>query len=164
MTTVFKNILVPTDFGDAAAQALEMAISLAERYESKITLLHVYLLPSMGYGYARNVTWPVEEVSKMAEREVQAAADEARHRFARIEAALAQGDAVTEILGKAKALGADLIVMGTHGRRGLSRMFLGSVAENAVRLASVPVMTVLGKEERVAKRRALADALSIGTV
>ena len=65
------------------------------------------------------------------------------------------GDPAQAILDTAKERGADLIVMGTHGRRGLSHVLLGSVAERIVRLSPVPVLTVSGKAEREAKEKAL---------
>jgi nucleotide-binding universal stress UspA family protein len=71
---------------------------------------------------------------------------------------LAHGEPWKQILEIAKERMADIIVMGTHGRRGLSRVFLGSVAEKVVRLSPVPVMTVPGKTDRRAREAGAARA------
>jgi nucleotide-binding universal stress UspA family protein len=154
----FKHVLVPTDFGEASNEALNLALGLAAAFESKVTLLHVTLFQPYYYlAYAEGVAWPAGELEIRAKMELDAAVGNAKQRWAKIEAALVGGEPWTEILNAAKERGADLIVMGTHGRRGLSRVFLGSVAEKVVRLSPVPVMTVSTKSERQAKEEALAD-------
>jgi nucleotide-binding universal stress UspA family protein len=79
-----------------------------------------------------------------------------------VEYRLKEGDAVTEILGVAEETNADLIVMGTHGRTGLSRLLMGSVAEQVVRKASCPVLTVRTPfHERVASDELLAEPAAV---
>jgi nucleotide-binding universal stress UspA family protein len=157
--TSFKHLLVPTDFGGAAEHALDFAIELASKFESRMTLLHALWLPPSAYAaYAEGIAWPTEEMAKGAQKELDAALAKAKARYSRIEAAIVSGEPWQAILEVAKDRGADLIVMGTHGRRGLSRVFLGSVAERVVRLSPIPVLTISGKAEREAKEKALAQA------
>ncbi|WP_394842366.1 universal stress protein [Pendulispora brunnea] len=136
------QILVPTDFGDAANQALTLAITLASRFDAAITLLHTCAVP---------VSRPMDDVAGAVHGELDAVLAGARERYARIEAVLAWGEPWQEILEGSRACRAELIVMGTHGRRGFSRVLLGSVAEKVVRLSPIPVVTVCGNEAREAK-------------
>ncbi len=154
----FRHILVPTDFSDAANQALELALELAPKFEAKITLLHSTWLPPYYYSaYAEGLAWPTEELEGKAKQELDAACSRAKERYANVESVLASGEAWERILEAAKERAVDLIVMGTHGRRGISRLVLGSIAEKVVRLSPVPVLTVSAAAERRAKEEALAQ-------
>ena len=155
----FKHILVPTDFGEPAVRALDFAISLASKFESKVILLHVSWIPASVYAaYAEGLTWPTNEMEAGAKRELDAALSKAKEHYPKIEGVMIMGEPWRTILEVAKERGADLIVMGTHGRRGLSRVFLGSVTEKVVRLSPVPVLTISGKADQEAKEKALAQA------
>ena len=145
MTTNFTHIAVPVDFGPSSQAALEVAIDLAKKYGAKLTLLHVYEIPSYGYaGSAYNVMdllTPVEDAARAQMKETLAALQK---RVPGADGLLRRGDAASELLtaiGEAKA---DLVVMGTHGREGVGHVVFGSVAEKIVRRASVPVLTVRG--------------------
>jgi len=135
-----KHILVPTDFSEPSERARSMAVDLARAFKAKLTLLHVWTIPSVGYAEA--LTWPIDEMEQAARR----ALDEVRARTVKecpdTEAVLQLGREWQVVLDVAKDRKVDLIVMGTHGRRGLPRLILGSVAEKVVRLSPVPVMTV----------------------
>jgi universal stress protein A len=156
---IFKNILVPTDFGEPAGQALEMAIELARKFEAKLTLLHVHSIPTT-YGHGE-VHLPVEELAREARKTLDDALGKVKERYARVDAVLETtravdavletGNASERILAVAKDCAADLIVMGTHGRRGLSHVLLGSVAEKVVRGSPIPVLTA-GSRGGEAKR------------
>jgi nucleotide-binding universal stress UspA family protein len=146
----FKNILVPTDFGPAATRALDVAIALATRDDARITLLHAYMTPVATYGYGEGIVWPIEDLAAVAKAQLDAALEPAKCRYPRIEGMLVVGEPWNEVLDVAKKRNADLIVMGTHGRKGLSRVLFGSVAEKVVRLSPVPVLTVPSKEEEEA--------------
>lgn len=135
-----KHILAPTDFSEPAERAVTYAIELARMFEARITLLHVWSLPSAGY--AEGLTWPIEEMEAAAQSELERARVAVAERLPAADALLRRGLEWKEILGTAEARHADLIVMGTHGRQGLPRLVLGSVAEKVVRLAHVPVLTV----------------------
>ena len=153
----FKHILVPTDFGEASNRALDFALSLAGKFESKVTLMHTYTVPASGYGYPDGLLWPVDELSKAAKKELDRALAKTKERYANVEGVLVSGEPWQQILETASASGADLILMGTHGRRGFSRVLLGSVAEKVVRLSPIPVLTVSSKEEQQAKEKAVAE-------
>jgi nucleotide-binding universal stress UspA family protein len=135
-----RHILVATDFSEPAARATSLAITLAEKFGAKLTLLHAYTLPT--YGYADGLYWPVEDLARAAREVLDAELEKVRRRVPAAEGVVVMGLPWEQILAVAKERDADLIVMGTHGRRGLARIALGSVAEKVVRLAEAPVMTV----------------------
>ena len=135
------TILHPTDFSEPSAGACQLATGLARDYNSKLILLHVSTAPIIGYG--EGVVPPNPDVL----------ADIAAEQLSRLPAAdpdirterrVVEGDPAAVILNVANEINADLIVMGTHGRTGMSRLFAGSVAEQVVRRADCPVLTVHG--------------------
>jgi len=140
-----KNILVPTDFSEPSEVALSTAIELARAFQARLTLAHVWSVPNMGYAEA--LTWPIDEMQKAA----RMALDELHTRVSALlpgtDAVLKVGAEWQQILDVVKEEGIDLVVMGTHGRRGLPRLILGSVAEKVVRLSPVPVLTVRGPQD-----------------
>lgn len=143
-----KRILVPIDFSPFSEQALDYAMTLAHQLEATVHLVNVVGIPATGapeIGLAFTAT-----VLDKVTVENQAALDRlaAAHRDGgRLDKTLVRiGDPRDAILQAAEEIGADLIVMGTHGRRGLSRALLGSVAEMIVRTSPVPVLTVRGKK------------------
>jgi nucleotide-binding universal stress UspA family protein len=143
-----KHILVPVDFSVLSAQAVDYAVELAKALGAKITLLHAYEPPAIGYPDTAGLAL---EVAEACRRSAETALDtEARERAASglsLTHELRQGPAWIEIVEAAKERGADLIVMGTHGRGGLSHFLLGSVAERVVRSSPIPVLTVRGRAE-----------------
>jgi nucleotide-binding universal stress UspA family protein len=136
-----RDILVPTDFGEPAEQALTMAIALAQKLDANITLLHVHPVP-IHYGYGGGLYWPAEELTREATKAIDAAVAKAKERYPRVEGALRAGDSSEGILKSVAEGRVDLVVMGTHGRQGLSHLVFGSVAEKVVRQSPVPVLTV----------------------
>ena len=138
----FKRILVPTDFGDAANDAIDFAVGLAKSFGSTITLLHVYEIPVYPYpGLTIDVDLltPVREAArKELDRELAAL----QKRGCEARAQLESGVAWSQILAAVEAQKSDLIVMGTHGRKAVMHALLGSVAERVVRFSPVPVLTV----------------------
>jgi universal stress protein A len=139
MTTTFDHILVPTDFGEPAKHARELALTLARKFDAKITLLHVYYVPPLPLG--NPFGWPMGEVARIARDEMDKELAAVKDHYARTDAIVRPGSPTEMIISAARELPADLIVMGTHGHRGVSRFVLGSVAANVVRLATVPVLT-----------------------
>ncbi len=138
-----KNILVPTDLSEGAEAALDYACELATKLEATVHLVHVIGVPSLGIpelGVAVTST-VIDQLIAEGQTALDALADARRDRI-KIEVMLRTGDARDVIDQTATELGIDLIVMGTHGRRGLSRALLGSVAETVVRSAPCPVLTV----------------------
>src|SRR6478735_3014484 len=144
----FERILVATDFSDGSQRALELALQLAEKFGSELTLVHSWEAPD--YSYAAGLYLPVDVIAPI-ERAAAARLEEAtaqlKVRFPTAKSQLRSGLAWEEVLGAAKESKADLIAMGTHGRRGIERALLGSVAEKVVRMSPVPVLTVHGATE-----------------
>lgn len=145
MPTTFQHILVPTDFEAPAKHALDVAIMLARKFDSKITLFHAYYLPPLPYGAAAAMAGPIEEIANMAQKAMNEALAAAQRDYPNIAGIVRGASPADAIISVARELPADLIVMGTQGRRGVSRFVLGSVAENVVRLAAIPVLTVSAK-------------------
>jgi nucleotide-binding universal stress UspA family protein len=144
MTTITR-ILVPFDFGEASVHALDIAKSMAERFEATLDVLHVVPNPYMGDALGVYVPLPPEFLDGLvreAEEGLAAAMSaQDRQRF-KARLIVKVGDARFEILQHARAEAVDLIVMGTHGRGAMGHLVLGSVAERVVRTASCPVLTV----------------------
>ncbi|MGN6109674.1 MAG: universal stress protein [Kofleriaceae bacterium] len=151
-----KNILVPTDLSEAAEEALDYACELANRLGATIHLLNVIGIPALGVpelGVALTSTM-IDSLIADNQRALDGLADSRRDRAQIGEVLLKTGDARDMIDQAAEELGADLIVMGTHGRRGVSRALLGSVAETVVRTAPCPVLTIRARHGEHSGRHA----------
>jgi len=136
-----RTILHPTDFSDNAAYALQLACSLARDHGARLIVLHAHRPPVMVLGGTEAIPpLPVEE--EIEELEAQLKALNLPMSGITVERKLIQGEPVTTIVEFAQRVPCDLIVMGTHGRRGLRHLLLGSVAEQVVRKAPCPVLTV----------------------
>lgn len=138
-----KHILVPTDLSAEAEQAIDYACELAQTLGARVHLLNVVGVPALGVpelGVALTAT----TIDQVVVDNQTAMDDLARRKCGALagEVLVRSGDAMDVINQTAKEVGADLIVMGTHGRRGLSRMLLGSIAETVVRSAPCAVLTV----------------------
>jgi universal stress protein A len=139
------KILVPTDFSEPAKRAEDAAIELARRLGSEILLLHVSVEAPLYNEGMRGLVEPrqVYEAQRVwAETTLAARAAEIRAKGVSAHADIRSGVAVDQILRAAEDPDVEMIVIGTHGRGGLSRLFLGSVADRIVRVAPCPVMTV----------------------
>lgn len=138
-----KHILVPTDLSEGAEQALDYACELARTLGAQIHLLNVISIPALGVPEL-GVALTASIIDELVVGNQDAIDRLARTRCtAEIGQVMVRtGDARDVINQTAKELGAELIVMGTHGRRGISRALLGSVAENVVRTAPCAVLTV----------------------
>jgi nucleotide-binding universal stress UspA family protein len=135
---VLKNILVPTDFESAAEAALRYGRTLAETFGADLHLLHV---EDNTLFHARFADPPALEAAARRQLDERAAADD-RQRY-QTHAIIKKFDSPTEaIVRYAQEAAIDLIVMGTHGRRGADHLLMGSVAERVVRSAPCPVLTV----------------------
>ena len=142
---IFRCILVPIDFGEPSRKALELAVGLAKTYGSSLTILHTFEFPayaSVGsLEVGADLLSPVRDAAK---DELDRELSDLRRQLPSAQGVLVMGVADEEILGAIREYRADLVVMGTHGRRGLSHALLGSVAEKVVRMSPVPVLTVRG--------------------
>jgi universal stress protein A len=139
-----KHILVPTDLSEGAEEALDYACELARQFGATVHLLHVIGIPTLGVpelGVALTST-VIDSLVRDNQAALEQLADRKRTLATFGQVLLRTGDARDLINQTAKELGADLIVMGTHGRRGVSRALLGSVTETVVRTAPCPVLTV----------------------
>jgi nucleotide-binding universal stress UspA family protein len=134
-----RTILHPTDLSDHCDCAFRLSCSLARDYGARLIVLHVSTPPVVGYGGGVIPPEPAELKNQLRERLHQV---QARDPKVQLDHRLVEGDPATEILRIAEGAGCDLIVMGTHGRRGLGRLLIGSVAEQVVRKAACPVLTV----------------------
>lgn len=141
-----RKILVPTDFSPPATRAVHYAESLAQSYGAQLILLHVFQPPAPIYGQlvSEALAQAAEVDRETARVRLRESCEEIR-RASRIEveAVLCDGSPHKEICARAEELEIDLIVLGTHGYRGLNHLLhLGSTAERVVRLASCPVFVV----------------------
>jgi nucleotide-binding universal stress UspA family protein len=134
------TILHPTDFSTNSNCALQVAGALARDYGAELIVLHVAPMPTAIYGIGEGVVPPRTEWDQELREELDQihVADATVHLSHRLE----EGDPVSEILRVAEETHADMIVLGTHGRRGMQRLLMGSVAELVVRRAKCPVLTV----------------------
>jgi nucleotide-binding universal stress UspA family protein len=152
----WKTLLVPTDFSEGARAAVAMAAEVAARHGAQVIVLHVIDLPpgldpgSMVRPEGSAVSIPLVD---MAREQALAWMEKDRATYlATIEKVALRVELgspiVQTVLDVAQAVGADLIVVGTHGRTGLAHMVLGSVAEKIVRMAPMPVLSVRRPNDR----------------
>lgn len=135
-----KNILFATDFSPAAGLGLPYALGIAARYNAKVYGVHVK--PLENYAYAPPGTW--ETISEAAKIQAQADADRLHSMLSSVqhEVFIGEGNTWDVLSGLISDKGIDLVILGTHGRTGLGKMVLGSVAETIFRQAPCPVLTV----------------------
>jgi len=139
-----KVILVPTDFSVSAETALDYALELAAKLGAKVYVMHAYQLPVVGFPdgvllpsaeiATRVINWAQSQLAACVARRKESSVD--------IVPVLKQADPRDAVIAAAEDLSADLVIMGTHGRHGLARALIGSVAESVVRTSTVPVLTV----------------------
>ena len=136
----FRTILHPTDFSPGSAAAFDYACDLAREAGSRLIVLHAFgpAVPVAAEGVILSAD--LEELRTLAQRELDAIrpADPA----VRVERVVREGPTTQTILEAIEEFKPDLLVMGTHGRTGFRRLVLGSVAEEVLRKAPCPVLTV----------------------
>jgi nucleotide-binding universal stress UspA family protein len=153
---MFSKILVPVDGNPEAEVAIPVAAEMARRFDSTVTLLQV----TPGYGQIIGATaaesfgapgsvQAAADVAVAAESAASSYLDALRSKYGSPswQTEISEGHNATAIVEKAKKGGFDLIVMATHGRSGLKRLFLGSVSEDVIRHAGVPVLVVHSDED-----------------
>jgi nucleotide-binding universal stress UspA family protein len=142
-----SHILCPIDFSPFSRDALDHAVPLASWYGADLTVMHVFDIPPVPPPIAG---FPVEATMLPAPVNTAAIADELE-RFARqaiddadikMEVVVSMGNTAAEIARQAERLPADLLILGTHGRSGFERLFLGSVTQRLLRTTTVPIMTI----------------------
>ena len=144
-----RRILMGTDFSDYSKEALDDAVLLAKQFGADLYLLHVFDVPTYIPGVA-SVAGPevFEWIRTFREEErkrLETLAEEFRQRGVMVHPILKEGIPFREIPKAAKEISADLIVLGTHGRTGLDRLMMGSVAERVVRRSPCRILLVRPK-------------------
>jgi nucleotide-binding universal stress UspA family protein len=144
---MYQRILVPIDGSETSKRALQEALRLgnsAALLRLVYVVEEVYALDAEGYAFIDYAALQ-QAVRRSGERTLALAAEKVQQSGSRAESALLEtnGQRIASVIeGEARRWQADLIVIGTHGRSGMSRLLLGSVAEGVVRVASVPVLLV----------------------
>ena len=147
-TDLFHRIVAPTDFSDCAEEAWRLAQRAAQALGSEMVLVHVFVEPPL-YGDPPGMitAWQVMlDAEKWVADELAKWADEARKRGITVRTLVRRGAPSAEIVRLASEEHAELVIMGTHGRGGVSRVLLGSVADRVIRTAPCPVLTVRKRE------------------
>ena len=146
-----RRILYPTDFSDTAKQALRHALFLAEQFEAELHMLHAIILhesdPRDPDGHFPEPSEILNQLFQIADSEMAEIVRQNESKTFTLQEAKVRGYSAGEvILQYVDEHDIDLVVMGTHGRRGPARLFLGSVAEEVVRHAQCPVLTLREQE------------------
>lgn len=149
-----RCILVPTDFTPCSQRAISYAAELARRFDAEVVLVHAIEAPlnlpphTLVHIDAQGLSMPIMDyVREAADRRMGAALEELTLAKVRARSVVEVGDVRDVALAQAERLPADLIVMGTNGRTGLRHLLIGSVAEDVVRRAPVPVLTIRVPED-----------------
>lgn len=141
----FSTILFATDFSEGSDNAFDYALSLARQYSARLVLIHVINEPVDLRGfYVPHISFEnlEKEIEDGARKMMEQFCSKHLKGFENFEQSVTSGVPAEEIVKKADACGAELIIMGTHGRKGMDHLLFGSTAERVVRTASCPVMTV----------------------
>jgi nucleotide-binding universal stress UspA family protein len=143
---MFKHILVPVDGSPTAGQAIDRAVAIAGAFKSAVTVIYV-IDPYAFSGVGTDFAYGQAEYLSAANTEAGEAIKAARQAFdaggIEVNASVVEGHAIYRgILDTAASVGADLLVMGSHGRRGLEKLVLGSVTSQVLSHATIPVLVV----------------------
>jgi len=142
MAATFSKILCPIDFERDSSDAVDLACQLAKQNSATVCLLTVIGVPPVGATALPPVPiFPNPEFEAETRRRLEAFAQKKLKRVSH-DVFVASGNVATEIINLAANSGVDLIVMGTHGYKGVKHFFLGSVAERVLRESPVPVLTI----------------------
>lgn len=155
-----ERILVPVDFSDCSLDALEYAVVVAQQAEASLMLLHVLEPVSYGLDFTLGHIRTREQLRESWTKRLEELASSHQQSHVQMKSGLRGGLPVDSILDSAQTLPCDLIVMGTHGRRGISHAFSGSVAEAVLRKARCPVLTVRSPKFGPGHRRVTPAAMS----
>jgi len=152
-----KRVLVPVDFSVPSLRALDYAIDLARPLGAELAVLFVVepiysITPGDLYAPSAELSALMLEQRRQGKDELAKVEARLKKRYGKVRAVLADGLAYQAIVAAAKKQKVDLIVMATHGRTGLSHLFMGSVAEKVVRSAHCPVLTMRVPEKSKQRR------------
>jgi nucleotide-binding universal stress UspA family protein len=139
-----RKILAPIAFDESSSYSLDYAVHLANQLRAAVHVLHAYPIPTYGFPDGTLITSAkvAAKLSEVAQKHLDEAVQSQQGRGVELSSSLLTGNPWEEIVKVAKSENIDLVVMGTHGRRGMSRALLGSVAERVLRESSVPVLVV----------------------
>jgi nucleotide-binding universal stress UspA family protein len=140
-----NKILFPIDLTENSSKILPYVLSVSEKYDSSIYLLHVvHDLLKWGHSYVPHTSMDnfLKEAIAGAEKAMDRVCDEQLQSCPNFQRRIVSGDPVAEILKTIESEGIDMVIMGTHGRKGLEHVIFGSVAENVVKKSPVPVLTI----------------------
>lgn len=144
-----RRILHPTDFSRASTPAFKRAVEMAKANRSELVVAHVLVpsMPIMGDGYISPQVYEDLDAAarSAAQKQLRKLVDRAKQAGVRAKGLLLDGVAHERIARAARAQKADLVVIGTHGRTGFAKLFLGSVASRVLAVSPCPVLTVRGK-------------------
>jgi nucleotide-binding universal stress UspA family protein len=144
----FRRILFATDFSPASRKAFTTAIAMAGANHAALTILHVVVpfTPIVPEQYVDAQTWDRidHEARQYSQRQLRTLVKRAKNAGIRAQSLLLEGYSADVIARAARSTRADLLVVGTHGRSGLSKFFVGSVASRLVATAPCPLVTVRG--------------------
>ena len=141
-----KHIVVGTDFSETAERAVDAAVNLAAQVGAVVSLVHAYELPMYSFPDGVVVSTPdaANRITTDALARLEKAVEQRKDSGISIKSVLRMGAPWDELNGFAEEENADVIVVGTHGRRGFSRVMLGSAAERLVRTAVRPLLVIRG--------------------
>jgi nucleotide-binding universal stress UspA family protein len=145
-----RRILMGTDFSDYSKEAFDYAVLLAKQLGADLFLLHAlempaFFVPGVGRAAGPDVVKWIHSLKEEEQKKLEPLEAEARQKGVQAQSILKEGLPVAEILKTAGEVEADLIVLGTHGRTGLDRFMMGSVAERVSREAPCPILLVRPK-------------------
>lgn len=140
-----RKILYPLDFSDCSRRVLPYARSIAEKYDAALYVL--YVARDLGYFAGLHVSSVtigdfIKEVEDAGKKLIEQVCKEELSGYPRLNPKVVVGEPGAEIVKMIEQEGIDLVVMGTHGRKGIDRALVGSVAEHVVKFSSAPVLTV----------------------
>ena len=141
----FKNILFPVDLSESSEKIAPYVQAVAEKFESKIHLLFVARVLDYFasiYVSAPSINAMEKDIMEGAEKRIDEFVDQHFSDYPGTKATVVSGDAAEQIINYIQAEGIDLVIMGTHGRKGLDKVIFGSVADRIVKTAPIPVMVV----------------------
>jgi nucleotide-binding universal stress UspA family protein len=159
MTESLNRILVPVDFSAHSDKAVRYAMTLATKFGARLSLLHVIEDPFVtgawrAEAFVPNIPELLNELVRAAEGQIAESKKRLAAQGCVVETAVVTGQPSHAIVAHATEGGFDLIVMGTHGRTGLSHAFMGSIAERVVQKAPCAVLTVRETDPAVLKAAA----------
>jgi len=154
METHPRLILVPTDFSEPAAHALQFASRLAQRFGAKVRLMYAdYFVPPVDFSASAAVDFALtsDEARDEAKKQLTRLAEEYLPKTVDYQTRVVIDSPIPAIVDEAHRCGADLLVMGTHGRTGFRRLIVGSVTESVMRIVNVPLIAIspLTEERRM---------------